>query len=74
MIWLGILFILIILYDWFSQKKRGVSLKNRGIVLAISLFLFILAGTLYYFKNKWNIPMLFEAFAQSIRSWMIVRF
>lgn len=74
MTWIGCLFILIILYDWFRQRNRGVSLKDRGIVLAVSVFFFLLAGTLYYFKNKWNIPILFEAAAQTVQSWMFGRF
>ncbi|MGP0586141.1 hypothetical protein [Paenibacillus timonensis] len=56
MFWIGILFTLIMLADWFMQKKERVKLKNRIKVLLISLCFFVTAEVLFKLKDQWNLP------------------
>jgi len=58
--WIGILFTLIMLADWFMQKKEGIKLKTRLKVLLVSLCFFVTAEVLFKLKDQWNLPSLFH--------------
>ncbi|MDU4696045.1 MAG: hypothetical protein E6Y08_09540 [Paenibacillus sp.] len=60
MFWIGILFALIMLADWFMQKKEGVRLKTRMIVLIISGCFFVISEVVFKIKEQWNLTILFH--------------
>jgi hypothetical protein len=58
--WIGILFALIMLADWFMQKKEGVRLKTRMIVLIISGCFLVISEVVFNMKEQWNLTILFQ--------------
>ncbi len=60
MIWIGILFLAIVLFEWKKQGGGRAKRRDRWTVLAVSLCCLLLAEVLFLLKNKWNLPILFN--------------
>ncbi|MGZ7444199.1 hypothetical protein [Paenibacillus sp. TH7-28] len=70
MIWIGTIYVIIMLFDWFGQRKKQVKLKTRLLVLLISLCFFACAEVLFLLKERWNVPMFIQYVRESIQHWM----
>lgn len=70
MIWIGTMYAIIMLFDWFGQRKKRVRLKTRLLVLLISLCFFACAEVLFLLKERWNVPMFIRYVRESIQNWM----
>ncbi len=66
MVWLGILFVLIMLSDWFMQKKEGIKLNTRVTVLIVSICLFVISEVLFKLKDRWNLLMMFRYLRETL--------
>ncbi|MCH1638592.1 hypothetical protein MJ257_00615 [Paenibacillus timonensis] len=66
MFWIGILFTLIMLADWFMQKKEGVKLRTRMTVLLVSICFFITSEVVFKLKDQWNLPVLFRYLSETM--------
>ncbi|GJM81161.1 hypothetical protein HMSSN139_36570 [Paenibacillus sp. HMSSN-139] len=66
MFWIGILFTLIMLADWFMQKKEGVKLRTRMTVLLVSICFFITSEVVFKLKDRWNLPVLFRYLSETM--------
>lgn len=66
MFWIGILFTLIMLADWFMQKKEGVKLRTRMTVLLVSICFFITSEVIFKLKDRWNLPVLFRYLSETM--------
>jgi hypothetical protein len=64
--WIGILFTLIMLADWFMQKKEGVKLRTRMTVLLVSICFFITSEVVFKLKDRWNLPVLFRYLSETM--------
>ncbi len=60
MFWIVILFSLIMLGDWYMQKKEEVNLKTRITVLLVSICFFVTSEVVFNLKDRWNLPILFH--------------
>ncbi|RCX23425.1 hypothetical protein DFP94_1011024 [Fontibacillus phaseoli] len=60
MIWIGILFLVIMLFEWRNQSGGRAKRRDRWAVLAISVCCLLLSEVLFLLKNKWNLPILFS--------------
>ncbi len=70
MIWIGIMFLAIMVFEWRSQRKSQSNRRDQWIVLTISVCLFILTEVLFAIKDKWNIAILFHLVGRSIGTLM----
>ncbi|MNI91566.1 hypothetical protein D3C73_1492510 [compost metagenome] len=70
MIWIGAMFLVIIVFEWLNQRKAKVKRRDKWIVLGISVGLLLLSEVLFKLKDKWNVTMLFEFVGKSIDVWI----
>ncbi|MBW4838115.1 MAG: hypothetical protein KZY74_01860 [Paenibacillaceae bacterium] len=66
MLWIGILFTLIMLADWFMQKNEGVKLRTRITVLLVSIGFFLISEVVFKLKDRWNLPVLFRYLSETM--------
>ncbi|GGG13062.1 hypothetical protein [Paenibacillus aceti] len=60
MVWIGLIFTVIIIFNWFEQRKQQADLKKRFIVLSITITFLILSELLYAFKDQFNVFQMLE--------------
>lgn len=60
MVWIGSIYAMIIVFNWLKQRKQRTSLKNRIIVLSITMMFLILIELLYAFKDEFNLFQMLE--------------
>jgi hypothetical protein len=65
-VYIGILYVLIILADWLMQKKEGVQLKKRITVLVVSICFFVISEVTFKLKDQWNFIMMMEYLRKSM--------
>ncbi|MCM3039159.1 hypothetical protein M3201_05540 [Paenibacillus motobuensis] len=53
--WIGLVFVLIIIFDWFKLRSLKASLKKKIIGLSITILLLILIELQYAFKETCNL-------------------
>ncbi|CAM4511818.1 MAG: hypothetical protein E7L01_14345 [Paenibacillus macerans] len=69
MIWIGTMYLLIMLFGWLAQRRRA-GFKTRLLVLLVSLCFFACAEVLFLLKERWNVPMFIQYVRESIQNWM----
>lgn len=70
MLGIAILFLIVMGANWQIQHHEQIIMKQRIIVLAISVGLFLLAELFFFFRDQWTIPMLLRMASNSIKSWI----
>ncbi|NWL87166.1 MULTISPECIES: hypothetical protein [unclassified Paenibacillus] len=66
MVWIGLAFVLIMLFDGHNQHKLKMSRRKKLTSQAVTMILLILIEIQYVFREKYNLLLFIEFIANHI--------
>ncbi|MEF2964240.1 hypothetical protein V3851_00230 [Paenibacillus sp. M1] len=66
MIWIGLMYVLIMAYDWNYQRKQKSKRRERWIVLVITFCLLVMSIAQYRLHKHWNVATMTHDMVTSV--------